>query len=177
MLVCFLVCLFSLLPHHAACEILVPWPGIEPMPPSVEVQSVNHWATRHVSARLFLFSFWAAWMVLRLGTFAASMLEPVPSQGDWRLHSKPLYNRPLRLPGHCILSTQGTASTQNTGVEWESSSPRASTATQGVWRPTLPWTLASLVSAASGLLIRLSRPSPSIMVTTDHTWRCTLSFN
>ena len=26
-------------PCHVACGILVPWPGIKPMPPAVEVQS------------------------------------------------------------------------------------------------------------------------------------------
>ena len=29
--------------------ILVPWPGIEPMPLAVEVQSLNHWTAREVS--------------------------------------------------------------------------------------------------------------------------------
>ena len=27
----------------AACGVLVPQPGIEPMPPTVEAQSLNHW--------------------------------------------------------------------------------------------------------------------------------------
>ena len=31
---------------QAACRILVPWPGIEPVPPAVEVWSPNHWTTR-----------------------------------------------------------------------------------------------------------------------------------
>ena len=31
-----------------ACGILVPWPGIEPVPPAVEVQSLNYWTTREV---------------------------------------------------------------------------------------------------------------------------------
>ena len=35
-------------PHYAACGILVPLPGIELMPPAVEAQSLNHWATREV---------------------------------------------------------------------------------------------------------------------------------
>ena len=34
--------------NHVACSILVPWPGIEPRPPVVEAQSLNHWATREV---------------------------------------------------------------------------------------------------------------------------------
>ena len=33
---------------HTACGILVPWPGIEPVPPVVEVQSLNYWAAREV---------------------------------------------------------------------------------------------------------------------------------
>jgi len=33
-------------PWHGACEILVPWPRIEPMPPAVEARSLNHWTSR-----------------------------------------------------------------------------------------------------------------------------------
>ena len=36
------------LPLRTACGILVPRPGIEPMPPAVEAQSLNHWTTREV---------------------------------------------------------------------------------------------------------------------------------
>ena len=32
----------------AAWEILVPWPGTEPAPPTLEAQSLNHWTTREV---------------------------------------------------------------------------------------------------------------------------------
>ena len=32
-----------------ACGILVPGPGIEPAPPAVEAQSLNHWTAREVS--------------------------------------------------------------------------------------------------------------------------------
>ena len=35
---------------------LVPWPGIEPRPPALGVQSLNHWTTREVSAIIFYFS-------------------------------------------------------------------------------------------------------------------------
>ena len=31
-----------------ACGILVPWPGIEPVPPALEAWSLNHWTTREV---------------------------------------------------------------------------------------------------------------------------------
>ena len=29
-----------------ACRILVPWPGIEPVPHAMEAQSPNHWTAR-----------------------------------------------------------------------------------------------------------------------------------
>ena len=35
-------------PCSVAYGILVPWPGIEPMPPAVEVQSLNHWTSKEV---------------------------------------------------------------------------------------------------------------------------------
>ena len=35
-------------PHYVACGILVPEPGIEPVPPTVKVWIVDHWATRQV---------------------------------------------------------------------------------------------------------------------------------
>ena len=37
-----------------ACEILVPQPGIEPLPPAVEAQSPNHWTAREVPIFLTL---------------------------------------------------------------------------------------------------------------------------
>ena len=40
------VCVF--LAGHAACGILFPQPGVEPNPPAVEAQSLNHWTTREV---------------------------------------------------------------------------------------------------------------------------------
>ena len=36
------------LTHHAVYRILVPRPGMEPMPPAVEAQILNHWAAREV---------------------------------------------------------------------------------------------------------------------------------
>ena len=32
--------------HPAACRILVHWPGTEPIPPAVEIWSLNHWTSR-----------------------------------------------------------------------------------------------------------------------------------
>ena len=39
--------------HAAACEISFPQPGIEPLPPAVEVWRPNHWTTREVPNFLF----------------------------------------------------------------------------------------------------------------------------
>ena len=38
---------------HKACGILVPRPGIEPVPLAVEAWSLNHWTTREVPAHCF----------------------------------------------------------------------------------------------------------------------------
>ena len=38
-----------------ACEILAPWPGIEPMPPEVKALNFNHWTTREVPIKAFLY--------------------------------------------------------------------------------------------------------------------------
>ena len=34
---------------YAAFRILVPWPGIKPLPPALRAQSLNHWTAREVS--------------------------------------------------------------------------------------------------------------------------------
>ena len=34
--------------YHSACSVLVPRPGIEPVPLAAEAQSLNHWATKEV---------------------------------------------------------------------------------------------------------------------------------
>ena len=40
-----------------ACGILVPQPGIEPMPPAMGVWSPNHWTTQELSGTQFLENF------------------------------------------------------------------------------------------------------------------------
>ena len=40
-------------PHHTACGTLVPRPGIEPVPPAAEAQSLNHWTAREVRVRSY----------------------------------------------------------------------------------------------------------------------------
>ena len=40
---CKQISLWVFLIHHTACGILVPQPGIEPGPPTVEAQNPSHW--------------------------------------------------------------------------------------------------------------------------------------
>ena len=49
----FFVCLFVFLLHCEAYGILVPWPGIEPVPPAVEALSLNHWTTREIPLSMY----------------------------------------------------------------------------------------------------------------------------
>ena len=46
----FVSCFRFFCPHLAACGILVPQPGIKPVLPAVEAQSLNHWTAREVPA-------------------------------------------------------------------------------------------------------------------------------
>ena len=70
-----LACLLSVFPARifffgrVACEILVPRPGIEPMSPALEVQSLNHWTTREVpipTKTFFFFSKGVGFLLLLL---------------------------------------------------------------------------------------------------------------
>ena len=41
---------------YAASRILVPWPGIEPGPPAVDMQSPNHWTAKEIPSKSVLHS-------------------------------------------------------------------------------------------------------------------------
>ena len=41
-------------PHHGACWILVPWPGMVHTLPTLGAQSLNHWTTRKVPVNKIL---------------------------------------------------------------------------------------------------------------------------
>ena len=45
------VLLFVFWLHPEPCRILVPQPGIEPMPPALERQRLSHWSTREFSEK------------------------------------------------------------------------------------------------------------------------------
>ena len=48
----FLLFIFIFWPRREACEILVPQPGTEPVPPAVEEWSLNHWTAKEVPLSL-----------------------------------------------------------------------------------------------------------------------------
>ena len=55
---CCLFCFFG----HVACGILVPWPGMEPIPTTVGMQSFNRWTKKR--SPCILFSFKHLWYLL-----------------------------------------------------------------------------------------------------------------
>ena len=46
-------CLFCGGPHCRAYGLLIPWPGIKPMPSALEAWNFNHWTTKEVPCILF----------------------------------------------------------------------------------------------------------------------------
>ena len=56
------VSFFLYLLQHKTCGILVPQPEIEPVPPALEAQSLNHWTARKVQGEDFLSSTPGFWM-------------------------------------------------------------------------------------------------------------------
>ena len=40
-----------------SCEILVPWPGIELMPPALEAWGLNHWTSRKSQMHVYIYIF------------------------------------------------------------------------------------------------------------------------
>ena len=65
-------------PHHAACWILVPWPGIKPVPPALEVRSLNHWTQGSPQEFMLWYRHSFSSLRLRCSTFPISF---------WRKHS------------------------------------------------------------------------------------------
>ena len=48
-----MLCTIFFWPHHSACGILVPQPGIEPRPLAVSAWSPNHWPTRELLKKIY----------------------------------------------------------------------------------------------------------------------------
>lgn len=76
-------CLFACFwPHWVACEILVPWPGIKTVPPTMEVWSPKHWKNFSILIQhliLLTFTFGSSLYVLSLCWNSSSLLICGPS--------------------------------------------------------------------------------------------------
>ena len=84
---CFFVFVFIFWLCHAACGILVPWPGIEPRPTAVKALSRNHWTTREFPlGHCFEFLFWQE-AVEEMGNALKIFLHPlclnIPISNTW----------------------------------------------------------------------------------------------
>ena len=58
LLICGFFLFYRFWPRCAACGILVPRTGIEPVPPAVEAWSLNHWTAREVQNLLICERVW-----------------------------------------------------------------------------------------------------------------------
>lgn len=119
------VFLFLLL-CQAACGFLVPSPGIKPVPPALEVQSLNLWAagkfwegslsclTREVRFHpsvhppRIVRSFW--FPTLFRGASAEGMKDKIKQESEGDSHPQKLRNRMYALPRGLPSSTGGPAS-------------------------------------------------------------------
>ena len=77
-------------PCWEACEVLVPWPPIEPMPLGVEAQSLNHWTSQEVQELYPFYNFfYLAALCLRCCIWdlvPQPGIEPgPPALGTWSL--------------------------------------------------------------------------------------------
>ena len=54
-LILFVLWIFVCLPHYSVCGILVPWPGIKPVPLALEAWSLNHWMAKEFPVLSFFF--------------------------------------------------------------------------------------------------------------------------
>ena len=70
---------FFLWPCPSACGILVPWPGMEPIPSTLEAWSLNHWTAREVPRKILLWVKCIEW---------STMLDPENSLVPWLCHSQ-----------------------------------------------------------------------------------------
>ena len=54
------------------CGMLVPWPGIKPMPPCIARWILNHWTTREIPLRVFIIN--KCWLLSNAFSVSLSMI-------------------------------------------------------------------------------------------------------
>ena len=72
-----------------ACGILVPWPGIEPVPPKVGAWSLNHWTTKEVQGHV-IFIPWGQCTENRLNSDQYAYLQKDESPFFFQMQSNNL---------------------------------------------------------------------------------------
>ena len=97
-------------PHHAACRILVPPPGIgpppRPVPPAVETRRPNHWTTREFPASAFLLTLFQDGV--DVGVQIPRTPAPPPLGHPWRVlgfENSALEGRPQSPSRHSTLGS------------------------------------------------------------------------
>ena len=80
------LCFWGFFFCHLACGILAPWPGIEPAPPTLKGEVLNHWTTREVPqiktfntySHLGLkINFWAGWTYIIVNILILAKLRDI----------------------------------------------------------------------------------------------------
>ena len=110
---------------------LVPWPGIEPRPPSFGVWSLSHWTTREVLQLVFssfllrypsLVASLVAQMVKRLSAMRETRVQFLgredPLEKEMAIHSSTLAWKIPRMEEPDRLQSMGP---QRVGLDWETS--------------------------------------------------------
>ena len=93
------LCIFVLMyfffffwPHCTACGILIPWPGIQPGPMAVKVQSPNHWTAREFPNILFLLFTIHVFFLVCCILYLYLSISPIPFMQlhpDWKTSMLP----------------------------------------------------------------------------------------
>ena len=95
----FLVCCFFFAAPCLTCRILVPWPGVRPSPPVVEVWSFNHWTAREIPVLFLCVGLWCilGWLLYMydlgvkvIPVFPRPNVDILFQQMCWKDHSFPI---------------------------------------------------------------------------------------
>ena len=86
--------------HHTAAKVLVPWPGIAPVPPAVGEQCLNHWPAREVapSSSFLIHCFWFLQIYMRMKGYASV-------QRQWSTQQHDLFYQPKEMEVSPCLGT------------------------------------------------------------------------
>ena len=85
-------------PHSMACGTLAPGPGIKPVPPALESQSLNQWTTREVQK-------WVLWTsIFSFKTVVSSEISLISNRNCSQASLYPVYNSNLTSDVHLMVT-------------------------------------------------------------------------